>query len=221
MSSGTAECCRSQHRNATLLCRSIPEIISSAPAGWCLIYWATPNGEWSFSGWIWVRSWVSVNLPLHFERAGNQAEARESARKVPSDSPYRALIVACLDQTPAAELEQEVRAYTPVSLADPDPENRYWDGSSYGFLRQKDIAIRLLKSAIEGHYCAYTALQKDPLLATLRDTPEFGSCSPRQKNARTIFSPRELNSRTEWFSAFLHAEMGNRPTLQIPLFCRW
>jgi hypothetical protein len=38
---------------------------------------------------------------------------------------------------------------------------------------KQDVALRLLKSAIEGHYCAYTALQTDSLLVTLRGTPEF------------------------------------------------
>ena len=131
--------------------------------------------------------WVSINLPLHFKRAGKLAEARESARKVTGDRPYRRLIVACLDQTPVAELDQAVGAYTPVSLADPDPENRYWDGSLMAFCGQKDIALRLLKSAVEGHYCAYTALQKDPLIATLRDDPEFRQLLSAAKECQNNF----------------------------------
>jgi hypothetical protein len=114
-------------------------------------------------------------------------EARESARKVTGDRPYRRLIVACLDQTPVAELDQAVGAYTPVSLADPDPENRYWDGSLMASCGQKDIALRLLKSAVEGHYCAYTALQKDPLIATLRDDPEFRQLLSAAKECQNNF----------------------------------
>lgn len=34
--------------------------------------------------------------------------------------------------------------------------------------------MRLLKGAIEANYCAYSALQSDPLLAKLRATPDFG-----------------------------------------------
>jgi hypothetical protein len=33
--------------------------------------------------------------------------------------------------------------------------------------------LRLLKSSIEGRYCVYDAMQKDPLMASLRSTPEY------------------------------------------------
>ncbi len=118
--------------------------------------------------------WVLSNLPLHFARAGNRAEARESARKVPADDPIRRVMIACFDQASGAELEKEIRAATPGFLADPDAENRYWDAALVATCGKQDIAVRLLKSAIEGRYCAYTALQKDPLLASVRSSPEFG-----------------------------------------------
>ncbi len=132
-------------------------------------------------------TWVSINLPLHFERAGNHAEARASAMKVPSDTPFKALVNACFNGAPAAELEQEVRAYTPISFADPDPENRYWDTALLTICGKRDVALRLLKSAIEGHYCAYSALQKDPLLAPLRGTQEFKQLLSAAKECENKF----------------------------------
>ncbi len=35
------------------------------------------------------------------------------------------------------------------------------------------MAVRFLRRAVEQNYCAYSALQTDPLLANLRASPEF------------------------------------------------
>jgi hypothetical protein len=67
-------------------------------------------------------AWVSANLPFHFERAGQLAEARESTKKYPADDPARGLFIACLDQLPATKIDTEVRTSTPLLFADPDAE---------------------------------------------------------------------------------------------------
>jgi len=131
--------------------------------------------------------WVLGNLPLHFERAGKLAEARESAKKIPASHPDRGLLAACLDQPPAAKLETEVSASMPAFLADPDAENRYWNASLLASCGKQDVAVRLLTSAIEGHYCAYAALHSDPLLATLRTTPEFSKLLSAAKECENNF----------------------------------
>jgi serine/threonine protein kinase/tetratricopeptide (TPR) repeat protein len=131
--------------------------------------------------------WVSANLPFHFERAGQLAEARESAKKYPADDPVRGLLIACFDQLPAAKIDTEVRTSTRLLLADPDAKNRYWNATVLAICGKKDIAVRLIKSAIEGHYCAYTALQNDPLMATLRDTPEFSQLLSAAKECENNF----------------------------------
>jgi serine/threonine protein kinase/tetratricopeptide (TPR) repeat protein len=131
--------------------------------------------------------WVLGNLPLHFERAGKLAEARESAKKIPASHPDRELLAACLDQRPAAKLDTEVSASMPAFLADPDPENRYWNATLMASCGKHDVAVRLLKSAIEGHYCAHAPLQSDPLLATLRTTPEFSQLLAAAKECENNF----------------------------------
>ena len=131
--------------------------------------------------------WVSSNLPLHFKRDGKPGDARESAKKVSADDPSSGIIIACIDQPSAAELDQVVRASTPDLFADPDPENRYWDGALMAACGKPDIAVRLLKSAIEGRYCAYNALQTDPLMATLRGMPEFSQLLAAAKQCQDNF----------------------------------
>jgi TolB-like protein len=116
--------------------------------------------------------WVSMNLPLHYERAGKRAEARESAKNIPSD-PFSKLLISCLDQAPAATINAGLNEVISAFLADPDAENRYWNATLLATCGREDTSVRLLKSAIDGHYCAYTALQSDPLLKRLRGKPEF------------------------------------------------
>jgi hypothetical protein len=118
-------------------------------------------------------TWARENLPLHLARAGKMAEARESTKQLVTDYPEDRVISICLNKPSSAESDQEVRAASPGFLADPDPENRYWTGAVVIMCGKQDIGLRLLKSAVEGRYCAYQALQNDPLLAPLRSAPEF------------------------------------------------
>ena len=71
-------------------------------------------------------------------------------------------MVACLSPSSPAQLDKEVRAATPSYFADPDPENRYWDATLMAACGKQDIVVRLLKSAIAGRYCAYTAFRPIP-----------------------------------------------------------
>jgi len=131
--------------------------------------------------------WVTSNLPLHFARAGKPAEAAESTGKISSSDPARGVIVACLDPSSSAAKDREVRAASPVFLADADPENRYWDAALMAACGQPGIAIPLIKSAIAGHFCAYTALQTDPLIAKLRSAPEFNQLLSAAKECQNNF----------------------------------
>ena len=130
--------------------------------------------------------WVRSNLPLHFERAGQRAEARESAKKVSTDDPFRAVLVACFDPISPNQLDKEVREATPGFFANPTP--RTVTGTrSHGCLRPERYCFASDQSAIDGHYCAYAALQSDPLMATLRGDPEFNQLLAAAKNCQSNF----------------------------------
>jgi hypothetical protein len=47
--------------------------------------------------------------------------------------------------------------------------------------------VRLLKKAVEQNYCAYTALQTDPLLVKLRGIPEFIELLSAAKECQSKF----------------------------------
>ena len=72
-------------------------------------------------------------------------------------------------------------------LADPDPEPRYIVAGDLLFCGQKDAAVQLIKSAIAGHFCAYTGLQNDSAWTKLRGTPEFAELLSAAKQCRDDF----------------------------------
>jgi hypothetical protein len=55
------------------------------------------------------------------------------------------------------------------------------------FCHVNDVALRLLKASIDANYCAYVALQKDPLLNNLRSSPEFPQLLSAAKQCQDKF----------------------------------
>jgi len=118
------------------------------------------------------------NLIRYFIREGKIAEARAALQNLPPDAAYTRFYKACLDrpsptQPLPAEIDQATREREPGLESNPDSENRYIYATDMAYCGEKDMALRLLKSSIEGRYCVYQALQKDPMLAPLRGTPEY------------------------------------------------
>jgi eukaryotic-like serine/threonine-protein kinase len=130
--------------------------------------------------------WDSSNLVRHFIRTGDLAQAREISEKL-GDIPRNKLVRACLNHAPPSEVDNLAKERAPEDLANADAENRFTAAPSYAFCGQSDIALRLLKSGVEGKYCAYDALQTDPILAKLRGTPEFSEIVAAAKKCRSDF----------------------------------
>ncbi|MGA7944054.1 MAG: protein kinase [Candidatus Sulfotelmatobacter sp.] len=122
------------------------------------------------SGSEWA-AWVTPYVHL---AEGNIAEAREGAKHI-SKNPYyhRELMVACTQAQRPSDMDKIAREAELSVMMEPDPEAWFHLAEPMMYCRQKDAAIRLLTAAIEQNYCAYEALQTDPLLAKLRGTPEF------------------------------------------------
>lgn len=121
-------------------------------------------------------------------REGKLAEAREVVQRMPTNPRYhRDLLEVCLQVRPASEIDR-IAHEAESSLGTPgDPEPLYFQGAVLAFCGQKEPAVRLLKGAIVGNYCAYTALQTDPLLATLRASPEFSQLLSAAKQCQSDF----------------------------------
>ncbi len=74
-----------------------------------------------------------------------------------------------------------------------DSEPSYMTGTEMSFCGQQDVAFRVLKKAIEHNYCAYQALQSDPLLAKLRERPEFNQLLSAARECQNRFLAQTRN----------------------------
>jgi len=86
---------------------------------------------------------------------------------------YRDLTEAVLGVRPPAELDRIAQEDLTSLAAGDDPETAYQRGAELAFAGKKDAAVHMLRIAIEQNYCAYSALENDPLLDKLRASPEF------------------------------------------------
>ena len=128
--------------------------------------------------------WVTGALMRHYIRAGDLAQARPLAANVPeSTNIANRLLKSCLNGSPADAFIQSAERDT---LANPDAENRYFSAEGFAFCGQKEPAVRVLKSAIAGNYCAVSA-QTDPLFANLRGMPEFADVVSAAKKCQSDF----------------------------------
>ncbi len=118
--------------------------------------------------------WAASVLPAIRLRQGNEEEARKSARLMPkSPTWFPHVIQACLSARSDAELVPVLRAAEPELLALRDPELKYYQATILAHCGRSELALQLLRGAIDQNYCAREALESDPLLARLRHSPEF------------------------------------------------
>ncbi|HVE65861.1 MAG TPA: hypothetical protein VNC59_04710, partial [Thermoanaerobaculia bacterium] len=54
-----------------------------------------------------------------------------------------------------------------------DSEPRFNVASRVAFCGDRESALHLLRKAVEGNYCSYPAMDRDPLFDSIRKTPEF------------------------------------------------
>lgn len=116
--------------------------------------------------------WAAGVLPDILVREGKIADARIAAQYVSRNPPwYGALLQTCLERPSDM---QAVTRQNWAALNDlRDPEVRYSHAATLAFCGQKEMALKLLRTAIAQNYCAVSALDADPLWANVRNTTEF------------------------------------------------
>jgi hypothetical protein len=132
--------------------------------------------------------WAARSAAYILLGQGKLAEARESIQRTSADPRIgRDLIQACVDPLQNSSLDRLAHVTETAMLAATDAEPRFIVGTLLEYCGQKNAALRLLNSAVEQNYCAYTALQTDPLLAKLRGTPEFSGLLSAAKQCQDRF----------------------------------
>ncbi len=136
-------------------------------------------------------SFYHANVVRILLREGKLDEARSALKDLPADQ-RKDFFEACFarpstSQPTISESDHAFRDGEALLLSNPDPENRYLFATDMAYCGETDAAVRLLKSAIEGNYCSYDALQKDSLLASLHNSPEYSALLSEAKACRDKF----------------------------------
>ena len=136
--------------------------------------------------------WFKRNYYRFLWSEGKMVEARDAAQNLPLDEKEAKFAETCAalpspTQSPSAELTRLAQELEPGMLSNPDSENRYDAATSMAFCGQPQAAVRLIKSAIEGRYCAYQALQEDRLLTSIRTRPEYAQLLSAAKKCQDEF----------------------------------
>ena len=132
--------------------------------------------------------WSENNVMRQYLRQGKLTQAKEIAEKSKGFSQFSyGMVVAYIANPSSPDVARLARNVVATRLADPDPEPRYIVAGDLLFCGQKDAAVQLIKSAIAGHFCAYTGLQNDSAWTKLRGTPEFAELLSAAKQCRDDF----------------------------------
>jgi serine/threonine protein kinase len=135
--------------------------------------------------------WANRNAVPFFAAEGKLSEARDALQKLVPEKPLTRFWTACLNRqsTTSSHPGSELVSSDVVAAleSNPDPENRYLFAADMAFCGEKATSLRLLKTAIDGRFCAYQAMQKDPLFASLRNTPEFTQLLSSAKQCQDSF----------------------------------
>ncbi|HVI09393.1 MAG TPA: protein kinase [Candidatus Binatia bacterium] len=119
--------------------------------------------------------WYRNNMVRALWRENKKAESRSLVLETRTD-PDSGMFLSCIERSsgpPSAEENRDADNLEKHFTTYPDAETRYLLAGDLAFCGHKENALRIMKSAIEGKYCAYVGLQKDPILASLRGAPEF------------------------------------------------
>jgi len=103
-------------------------------------------------------------------RQGRNVEALEKLRTITDDGRYR-LAQACIEKRPSSEIDELSKGVLGFALS--DPEVRYTTAEIEAFCGRNQVALGLLRQAVQGRFCSYPALDSDPLFSSLRHTAEF------------------------------------------------
>jgi len=117
-------------------------------------------------------AWAASNMIRLYIRDGNMGPIRDLAEKF-KDQQWSPEMLACVDHPGSESAAKLAQQEADKVFADPDPEVHYVVASDALFCGQKALALRMIKSSIEGHYCPYEGLRNDSIWAPLRSAPEF------------------------------------------------
>ena len=134
--------------------------------------------------------WAAYVKPSLLLREGEIEKARQAVTEMPSAPRYhRALLEACLGLRPSEEADRMAHEAETIPPAAPDSELLYYQGAIFADCGKREAALRVLQSAIEQNYCAYSNLRLDPMLRKVRPAPGFSKLLTSAKECQDAIHP--------------------------------
>jgi serine/threonine protein kinase len=118
--------------------------------------------------------WSNAVMVSVLMREGRMKEAREAAEKMTTNPTWmREFLVGCLNKEPSEAIHRLAERAQDDLLSEQDSELKYYQGAVLAQCGEKKIAYVFLRKAVDQKYCAYQALQADPLLTGVQGDSEF------------------------------------------------
>ena len=118
--------------------------------------------------------WSNAVLVSVLLREGRMKEAREAAEKMTTSATWmREFLLNCLNKAPSEAIHSLAERAQDDLLWEQDSELKYYQGTVLAQCGEKKVGYAFLRKAVEQKYCAYQALQADPLLSGVQGDAEF------------------------------------------------
>jgi eukaryotic-like serine/threonine-protein kinase len=118
--------------------------------------------------------WAALVASDTLMSAGRKEEAVAALKKV-TDYARAPVERACWEDHPLAADDPQVRRAEEGLMAERDPEPKYFTARRFAYCGYRDAALRMLRAAVQNNYLAYPAMDRDPLLANVRNHPEYAA----------------------------------------------
>jgi hypothetical protein len=118
--------------------------------------------------------WSNAVMVSVLMREGQMAEARQAAETMTPSAPWmKPFLQSCLSKAPTDQIHRLAQQAQNELLPETDSELKYYQGAILVACGEKDMGFAFLARAVDENYCAYQALQSDPLLTGVQGDPEF------------------------------------------------
>jgi hypothetical protein len=132
--------------------------------------------------------WSSNVEAMLLLREGKKTQALDRLRQLPDSSFFHTRAVeACYSTPKPPGAEQLFGQAQKELLAYRDPEPKYGQASIFNACMGNDFTARLVKSAIDGGFCAYDFLQLDTAMAEFRKSTQYPAVLAQAKQCRDRF----------------------------------
>jgi serine/threonine protein kinase len=140
--------------------------------------------------------WSNAVLVSVLMRQGKTPEAQQAAQQMTENPMWlRSFALGCLNKAPESEVHRLAESAQTELLPEQDSELKYYQGALLAACGEKKIAFAFLRKAVSENYCAHQALRMDPLLASVRDDPEFRQIMQAAAECQQKFTESEASDK--------------------------